>query len=99
MRSSTSRRADDATWTQFGPGAVGIGWEMALMGLVRHFESGGTVDAAAVAAWMASDAGRSFVSLSSKGWREASIAGGTPESEATDAAARVTAAYAAPPER
>ena len=71
--------ADDATWTQFGPGAVGIGWEMALMGLVRHFESGGTVDAAAVAAWMASDAGRSFVSLSSEGWREASVAGGTPK--------------------
>jgi len=26
-------------WKQFGPGAVGIGWDLALMGLARHLAS------------------------------------------------------------
>ena len=89
---------DDDTWAQFGPGAVGIGWEMALVGLSTHLGSGEVVDPAAAATWMASDEGRSFIAQSSERWREANIAGGAPEAEASAAAERGSAAYAAPAE-
>ncbi len=93
-------RADDPTWTEFGPGAVGIGWDMALTGLVLHLASSGApVDPAAAATWMASDEGQRFVALSSERWREAHTAGGTPEAEADAAAARVRVAYGATSER
>ncbi len=92
--------ADDATWAQFGPGAVGIGWDMALIGLVLHLASGGApVDRAAAMAWTTSADGRDFVVRSSERWRDASVAGGTPEAEADAAATEVTAAYGAAPER
>ena len=29
---------DDAFWDQFGPGAVGVGWDLALMGLAEHLD-------------------------------------------------------------
>ena len=33
--------ADPGTpWAEFGPGAVGVGWDMALMGLATHLASG-----------------------------------------------------------
>src|SRR5262249_27373481 len=30
----------DELWAQFGPGAVGIGWDLALLGLARHMSGG-----------------------------------------------------------
>ncbi len=41
----TADVADDL-WAQFGPGAVGIGWDMAFMGLAGHLYSGAAVDPA-----------------------------------------------------
>lgn len=35
---------DDERWAQFGPGAVGVGWDLGLMGLGRHLQSGVAVD-------------------------------------------------------
>jgi uncharacterized protein YndB with AHSA1/START domain len=89
---------DDERWAEFGPGAVGVGWDMAVMGLATHLSSGDAVDPADAAAWMASEQGRRFVSLSSDRWRDASIAAGTDESDAQAAAQRTTAAYTATPE-
>src|SRR6516225_8438295 len=40
--------ADDTRWTEFGPGAVGVGWDLALIGLFLHLTSGATVDPVAV---------------------------------------------------
>src|SRR5712672_3650133 len=31
-------------WNQFGPGAVGIGWDLALMGLAQHVATGASAD-------------------------------------------------------
>jgi uncharacterized protein YndB with AHSA1/START domain len=90
---------DDDMWTQFGPGAVGIGWDGALMGLAMHVSTGATVGRAQAAAWMASEEARMFYAQSSERWREASVASGTPEAEAAAAAARVTDAYTGAPER
>jgi uncharacterized protein YndB with AHSA1/START domain len=87
---------DDARWAEFGPGAVGVGWDMALMGLAMHLSSGRAVDPQASAAWVASDGGKEFMSLSSQRWCAASVAAGTDATEAQAAADRTTAAYTAP---
>ena len=84
---------DDERWTEFGPGAVGVGWDLAFIGLTLHLASGQPVDPAEVAAWSASDAGKQFMTLSSEGWRDASIAGGADPAAARAAAERTTAAY------
>ena len=84
---------DDERWAQFGPGAVGIGWEMGFFGLAGHLGSGHAVEPAQAAAWVASDEGREFITRSSDAWRAASAAAGTPEDEAAAAADRTTAAY------
>ncbi len=43
---------DEGFWTQYGPGAVGVGWDLSLMGLTLHLASGAPVDPAEVAAWI-----------------------------------------------
>ena len=84
--------ADDDKWAQFGPGAVGVGWEPGLMGLALHPRSGAAVDPAQARAWSASEPGRRFASLSSQRWRDADVAAGRDPSEA-DAAGERTAAF------
>ena len=84
---------DDARWAQYGPGAVGVGWDLGLLGLAAHLSSGGAAVAPDGEAWAATDEGRSFMSLSSRMWCEASIAAGTDEAEARAAAERTTAFY------
>jgi uncharacterized protein YndB with AHSA1/START domain len=86
---------DDQKWAEFGPGAVGVGWDLGLVGLAAHLSSGQTVDPQEGAAWMASEQGRQFMSLSSQGWCDASVAAGTDEAEARAAADRTIAAYTA----
>ena len=90
---------DDERWAEFGPGAVGIGWDLALMGLGLHLASGAPVDPAEVAAWSGSDDGRRFMTLSGEAWRDAHVASGLDsEDAAREAAARTIAAYTAAPE-
>jgi uncharacterized protein YndB with AHSA1/START domain len=84
---------DDEWWAQFGPGAVGIGWDMGLMGLATHLSSGRAVNPNESAAWAVSDQGKQFMSLSSQRWCDASVAAGTEQADAQAAADRTTAAY------
>jgi uncharacterized protein YndB with AHSA1/START domain len=84
---------DDERWAQFGPGAVGIGWDLALIGLTLHLDGAERVDPEAFAAWSASDDGRRFATLASERWAQASIAGGTDAAEARAAEEQVTAFY------
>lgn len=84
----------DEHWNQFGPGAVGVGWDMTLMGLAMYLNGGrATVDRQAAAAWVASPDGRQFMSLSNDRWRDANIEAGADEAAATAAADRCIAAY------
>lgn len=86
-------------WSQFGPGATGVGWDLGLMGLGMYLASGGEpVDHEAVEAWSVSAEGREFVALSSERWRDASIAVGTDPAAAQEAAERTTAFYTGVPE-
>lgn len=85
-------RVDDR-WAQFGPGAVGVGWDSGLIGLYLHLTTGQAVDPATVAAWSASDEGRRFLTASSQAWYEANVVSGTDPAQARAAAIRTTAFY------
>jgi uncharacterized protein YndB with AHSA1/START domain len=86
---------DDDHWQQFGPGAVGVGWDLALMGLSLHITRGEAVDPAAVMAWTTSPDGVTFVERSAARWGEADAAAGTDAAVAAAAAERTCAAYTA----
>jgi uncharacterized protein YndB with AHSA1/START domain len=85
-------------WTQFGPGAVGIGWDLGLMGLFLHLASGGkAVNPAEVAAWSASADGKQFVTDSGEGWRAADVAGGEAPALAKERSDRTISFYRGEP--
>jgi uncharacterized protein YndB with AHSA1/START domain len=85
--------AGDERWLEFGPGAVGVGWETGLLGLARHLSSGASTNPAEGLAWMASADGREFMKSSSERWRAAAVEAGEDPAQAAAAAARTTAAY------
>jgi uncharacterized protein YndB with AHSA1/START domain len=89
---------DDERWAEFGPGAVGVGWDMGLHGLAQHLAGAPPVDPEATTAWLLSAEGREFATLSSDRWCEANVAAGEDASAARAAADRTTAAYTAAPE-
>jgi uncharacterized protein YndB with AHSA1/START domain len=89
---------DDAFWEQFGPGAVGIGWELGLLGLAGHLGAAGVPTPGEGAAWSASDEGRAFMADSSEGWCAAHVASGADPVAARASADRTTAAYTAVPD-
>ena len=84
---------DDERWLQYGPGAVGVGWDLALTGLGLHLATGEPNVPAESAAWMGSPDGVEFVVRSSRGWADASIAAGTDAAEARAAEERTTGFY------
>ena len=85
---------DDTMWAQFGPGAVGIGWDQGLLGLHLHLASGGAaVDPAEVLPWIASDEGKRFTTLAGEGWYAAEVAAGVDPGEARRHADATIAAY------
>lgn len=86
---------EDERWTEFGPGAVGVGWDLAVLGLALHIATGAPLDRAEIDAWAASDEGREFMTLSSAAWTDASIAAGGDEDAARAAGDRTTVAYTA----
>lgn len=83
----------DDKWADFGPGAVGVGWDMALVGLTLHLPTGAAVDPAAAMAWFGSPEGLAFVRGSSEAWFTANVSSGEDPTVARVAADRTTAAY------
>jgi len=82
-------------WDQFGPGAVGVGWDLSLLGLAEHLESGWNKPPETDTEWVASDNYKAFVAGSSSGWRDAALAFGEEAEAARGAAERTVAAYTA----
>jgi uncharacterized protein YndB with AHSA1/START domain len=80
-------------WKEYGPGAVGVGWDLSFVTLRKHLSTGAPVDPKEAAAWSASAEGREFIRHSSDGWRQASIASGTNEASAREAGNRTIAFY------
>ncbi len=79
-------------WDEFGPGAVGVGWELGLLGLAIHLEH---PDAPKPdeADFAASPDAKAFIVGSSEAWGQAAIDAGTDPEAARASAARTTAFY------
>ncbi|MFP4004209.1 MAG: SRPBCC family protein [Alphaproteobacteria bacterium] len=78
---------------QFGPGAAGVGWDLAIMGLGRHLATGAVVDRKEAETWTTTEAGKDFVQRSSEAWCRAAINDSTPEAAARAAASRTASFY------
>ncbi|MDN5726050.1 MAG: SRPBCC family protein [Propionibacteriales bacterium] len=79
-------------WDQFGPGATGVGWDLALLGLAGHLRTGhGKPEDEE--AWTMSPEAQAFIIECSRAWGDADIDAGTPEAEARAAQGRTTAFY------
>ncbi len=79
---------------RFGPGAVGVGWDLSLHGLANHFaDRDWTMDHAEAETWTLSEEGKVFVRASGEGWAAADAASGEDPTEARAKAARTIAFY------
>jgi uncharacterized protein YndB with AHSA1/START domain len=83
-------------WQEYGPGAVGVGWDGALLGLTLHLR--GAAAPEDPEAWQLSDEGRAFNTRSSEAWGEANRAAGADPEVAANAVRNSTAFYAPDPE-
>jgi len=84
---------DSEHWATYGPGAVGVGWELGLMGLAEHLATGTPIPHEQVEGWGASADGLSFMSGSADGWGEADAASSDDPDASRAAAARTAAFY------
>jgi uncharacterized protein YndB with AHSA1/START domain len=83
----------DEIWRQFGPGAVGMGWDSMLLGLALHLGTGDSIDPSAGQRWLATADGRRFLAVSSRQWAAAHIASGDDPATARAMADRCLRAY------
>ncbi|WP_338721675.1 SRPBCC family protein [Devosia sp. XK-2] len=74
-------------WTQFGAGAVGVGWELGFLGLAAHLKRpADDVRAEGVNNWETSPEAKELVRQASAGWGKAEIAAGEAPEQAHRAA-------------
>ena len=88
--------AAEQHWAQFGAGATGVGWDLGLVGLMLHLESGGEqVDAAGFMTWMTGDEGKAYVRRCAEHWgtAHAASAKSAEDAEAARAMAERTAKF------
>jgi Activator of Hsp90 ATPase homolog 1-like protein len=89
---------DPEMWGQFGPGAVGVGWDLALMGLGEHIETAAAVDSEQALAFPTSPEGAEFVQRAATDWADAAVGDGDERGPADEAAERTVAFYTTAPE-
>nr|WP_205705076.1 SRPBCC family protein [Kineococcus indalonis] len=89
---------DPASWEEFGPGAVGVGWDLALVGLGLHLAGGAALDPELAAAFPTTPEGVAFVERAAADWARAAVADGDEPGAAHAAAGRTTAFYTTVPE-
>jgi uncharacterized protein YndB with AHSA1/START domain len=79
---------------KFGPGAVGVGWDLTFHGLERHLAApDATIDHGAWHAWTLSSEGKAFMRASGESWAAAHAASGEDAGEARAQAERTIAFY------
>jgi uncharacterized protein YndB with AHSA1/START domain len=83
----------EAMWAEYGPGAVGVGWEQGFLGLSLHLGSGAGVGDPT--AWQLSAEGREFATRSSERWGVANRAAGA-DPEAVERGVANTITFYAP---
>jgi len=82
----------DDHWEKYGPGAVGIGWDLGLCGLAVHLLDGGS-DRFDEDVFAGSIEGKAFIVSAIEDWRRAAVAAGEDPSLAEAAAKLITAFY------
>jgi uncharacterized protein YndB with AHSA1/START domain len=82
-------------WQQYGPGAIGLGYDMSLAALALHLATGEVTNDQEHAGFWASDEGKRFLAVSGDRWYEADVQGGADPDAARAAADRTVAAYTA----
>jgi uncharacterized protein YndB with AHSA1/START domain len=88
----------DDMWPQYGPGAVGLGWDLALLGLAIHLETGQAVPAEfKEEEWATTGAGRDYIRDAGEGWYGAAVASGEDPEVARRAADNTIAFYRGDP--
>jgi uncharacterized protein YndB with AHSA1/START domain len=80
-------------WEKYGPGAVGIGWDLSFLGLGLHVASGAEKPPETDPAWMATDEAKAFMRASGAAWGEAHVASGEDPGVARAMAERTIAFY------
>jgi uncharacterized protein YndB with AHSA1/START domain len=91
----------DEMWPQYGPGAVGVGWDLALLGLAIHLDTGESVPVEFKEdQWATTGAGREYIRDAGEGWYTAQVAAGEDIATARRAADNTIAFYRgeAPPD-
>lgn len=84
---------DDDQWCEFGPGAVGIGWDSMVLGLAIHLETGESIDPSFGPRWTATDDGQGFLRLSGEAWHMANVHSGAQPAQARVVTDRCISAY------
>ena len=80
-------------WEQFGPGAVGVGWDLALWGLAAHLATGEAIAQDVGEQWPTTPEGQAFVEHAATGWARADAADGREQGSAEAAGRRTFAFY------
>lgn len=86
---------DPKFWAEFGPGAVGIGWDLALLGLAGHL-AGDEFEVDNLELLQTPEI-LEFMTRSGRDWGTAHEASGASADEATGAADRAITAFTQPP--
>jgi uncharacterized protein YndB with AHSA1/START domain len=84
---------DDEMWREFGPGAVGMGWDSMFLGLALHLATGEAIDTSFAQQWTGTDDGRRFLTLCADEWCAANVARGEGPATARALADRCLGAY------
>ncbi len=82
----------EVMWAQFGPGAVGTGWDGAVLGLSLHLRGASIGDPVA---WQLSPEGRAYATRSAEAWGMAHRAAGA-DAETADRSVAATIQFYAP---
>lgn len=83
----------ETRWAKYGPGATGVGWELAFIGLDAHLSSDGQSSLDAGAEWTEGAQGKATLRLWAKAWGEAHVRSGAPEPVANGMADRTANFY------
>lgn len=85
--------ASEEHWDKYGPGATGVGWEMALLGLDAHLQAKGKSVVEAGQAWAEGAAGKTRLRAWAEAWGKAHAEDGTPTKIAMETADRTADFY------
>lgn len=83
----------EAHWEKYGPGAAGVGWEMAMLGLDGHVQMNGQRVIESGQAWAEGEVGKSRLRSWAEAWGKAQAEDGIPIKIAMETAARTADFY------